>query len=865
MSERIKSERFNSERFKKFLPYILAIVGFILAGYAYAPYTLSGKVVNQSDISSWQGMSHEIVDWNENHPDDPTYWTNSMFGGMPANTISIKYKGDLTQYIYDILFIGQRPASYLIISMIGAFLLFLSLGVNIWLSILGAIAISFCSYNMQIIQVGHNTKMIAIAFMPWVLASLVYAYKRRWLLGALLFGVTLSFQIKANHPQITYYLAIIVLGFALWQLFSSIKRKTFGNFIKTSVALLVAGLLGIGSNINHLWPTYEYGKQSMRGGSELANTKANEKGANGLDLEYATQWSYGIEETPNLLIPNFNGGSSAGELSKSSETYRTLSQRYSGADEIIKQLPLYWGPQPFTAGPMYLGAITIFLFIFGLFVIKSGVKWWLKAVSVIAILLSWGYHFMAPTEFFFNNVPMYNKFRTVSMILVILQLTVPILAILALSISLEGENKILNIPATESKKNRRGLFWTVGIVGGFCLLFGLFPSIAGSFTSSTDSSLPKDIANSLALDRASLLKKDAFRSLWLVLVAAAILLCGINGKLKKKYVYIALIFFTLIDLWGVDKRYLNASHFVTEREFSAPLAKRGVDDFILDSDKDLSYRVLDLSIDPFNNAYPSYYHKTIGGYSPAKIQRYQDLIERNISVETNALITDLNSSGASTIEEANNALGYYKILSMLNTRYIILGAEQPPLVNSRALGNCWFVDSIINVKGANEEIEKLAEIDPATTAVVSLENEAAIIKDFSLNNNSLNNIELNNIELISYAPNRLKYRYSSNKPQVALFSEVYFAPGWSAKFTGTLYDEEISGKNSERVENKDIEIFRANYILRGIYLPKGEGEIEFYYLPESIVKGAKYSLICSSILLLLLIGALIKYFRSICC
>lgn len=849
------------EVFKKIAPYLLAIVGFIIAGYAYAPYTLSGKVVNQSDISSWKGMSHEIVQWNENHPDDQTYWTNSMFSGMPANTISIKYNGDLTQYIYDCLFIGQRPASYLIISMIGAFLLFLAFGVNIWLAIFGTIAVSFCSYNMQIIQVGHNTKMIAIAFMPWVLASLVYAYKKRWLLGALLFGLAVSFQIKANHPQISYYLAIIILGFVIWQLCSAIRSKSFGRFLKTSVALLVAGALGIGANINHLWPTYEYGKQSMRGGSELAVLEAqagstqgteNDGAGNatvakskGLDIEYATQWSYGIEETPNLLIPNFNGGASAGELSTSSETYKVLSQGYSGADQIIKQMPLYWGPQPFTAGPMYMGAICIFLFILGLFVVKGGAKWWLAAVSVIAIILSWGYHFMAPTEFFFNNVPMYNKFRTVSMILVILQITIPVLAVLAVNEILTEKSE-----STAVGRNKKALLWAAGITGGFTILFILIPSLAGSFAGSNDASLPKEIANSLAADRASLLRSDALRSLIFILLSAGVIWLGIKGTIKKQYAFISLIVLVVIDLWGIDKRYLNSSHFVTDKEFEAPLAKRAVDDYILNTDNSLSYRVFDLSSDPFNNAYPSYWHKTIGGYSPAKLQRYQDLIERNLTPEANALIRDLNNSGATTIEEANAALGYYKVLSMLNTRYIILGDSQPPLINSKALGNCWFIDSLVNAKNALEEIEKLREVDPANTAVVAInDNDLMLLTIGSVLSNQKEN-EVDNasatreIELTSYAPNRLKYHYKADSPQFALFSEVYYSPGWSAKFTGDA--------EGEKVTDKDLQILRANYILRALYLPKGEGEIEFYYLPQSIVKGAKISLICSALLLLLL-------------
>ena len=346
--------------FKKILPYAGAILLFAVIAYAYAPQVLQGKIVNQSDISGWTGMSHEIVTYNENHPADRTLWTNSMFGGMPATVISVVYKGDFTQYLYDLLFVGERPASYLLISLVGGFLLCLALGANIWLSILGAIAITFCSYNMQIIQVGHNSKMVAIAFMPWVLAAVIYAYRKSMLWGALFFAFALSFQIKANHPQITYYLAMIVAGYVIWQFCAALKDKLLPRFIKVSALLLVAGALGIATNINHLWPTYEYSQYSMRGGSELAAEEGQQKSA-GLDLEYATAWSYGVEETLNLLIPNFNGGASVGELGSGSETYKALQQNGYAADRIVKALPLYWGPQSFTAGPMYMGAITIFL------------------------------------------------------------------------------------------------------------------------------------------------------------------------------------------------------------------------------------------------------------------------------------------------------------------------------------------------------------------------------------------------------------------------------------------------------------------------------------------------------------------------
>ncbi len=846
---------------KKILPYILAIVAFIIVGYAYAPYTLSGKVVNQSDISSWKGMSREIVEWNEAHPDDPTYWTNSMFSGMPATTISVIYHGDITKYLYDVLFVGQRPASYLIICMIGAFLMFLAFGVNVWLAILGAIAVAFCSYNMQIIQVGHNTKMVAIAFMPWVIASLVYAYRKNWLLGAALFGLALSFQIKANHPQITYYLAIIVLGFAIWQFCKAVKEKALGRFFKVSVAVLVAGLLGIAANTNHLWPTYEYGQHTMRGGSELSAGADNgadkaqngKKTRSGLDLEYATQWSYGIEETPNLFIPDFNGGASSGALGSSSSVYKTLTQQYNypplQAEQAVQNLPLYWGPQAFTAGPMYMGAIFVFLCVLGLFVVKGGVKWWLAGVSLLAVVLAWGYHFMAPTEFFFNYAPMYNKFRTVSMILVILQVTVPILGILAV-------NQVVNTEA-DKKKTTKQLMWATGICGGFALLFGLIPSLAGNFSSSIDSQLPKEIAQALQSDRAGLLRADAFRSLAFVLAAAFLLYLAFNKKMKKGWFYASMILLVLIDMWVVDKRYLSAKDFVTEKDFTAPLAKREVDNFILEDDKDPDYRVFDLTVDPFNNAYVSYHHKTIGGYSPAKLQRYQDLIDRYIRKEHADIIKEMQ--GVTSLDEANAALTYHPVLSMLNTRYFILSPDTYPLANPYAQGNCWFVDNIIEAENADGEISTLGTIDPRRQAVVS--------KDFVAENPGLKEInrgggtqmdsttatsvanDFASISLMNYAPNRLTYHYSSATPQAAIFSEVYY-PGWKAVL-----------KTPDGKEN-ELKIFRANWILRGALLPAGDGDITFTFQPESFVKGEKYSLIASSVLILLLVAAIVLSLRK---
>ena len=856
---------------KKILKYALPILAFVVIAYGYAPQVLEGKIVNQSDISSWEGMANEIVTWNKANPGERTLWTNSMFSGMPATSISVIYEGDFTQWLYDLFFTGARPASYLLISLVGGFLLMLAFGCNVYLAFLGAIAISFCSYNMQIIQVGHNSKMVAIAFMPWVLGAVVYAYRKCAFWGALLFAFALSFQIKANHPQITYYLAMIILGYGIWQLCKAVKEKAFPKFLRTSIIVLVAGLLGIATNINHLWPTYEYAQHTMRGGSELLpddsstdaaqQVEAGKKTRSGLDLEYATQWSYGIEETMNLMVPNFNGGASSGALDRKSETYNALKKGgYQGAEQIIKQLPLYWGPQPFTAGPMYMGAISVFLFVLGFFVLRGGIRWWIGGVSLLALMLGWGYHLMPVSEFFFNWAPMYNKFRTVSMILVILQVLIPVLGVLAANEILFGEDY-------EGKKERvkKGMYWALGLTAGVCALFAVLPSLAGSFISSSDGQLPGEIAVALANDRAAMLSSDAWRSVFFIVAAFAVIFLAYRRIwIKPVTAAIILAVLVLVDLWSVDKRYLNDSHFVTRKEFSNAFAKRAVDEMIL-QDQDPHYRVLDLSVNTFNDAYVSYHHKTIGGYSPAKLQRYQDLIERNISTEIRVLGQQFGN--IQTIEDAQNAMVYLPVLSMLNTKYIILGASVPPVENTFRLGNAWFVNEIVPVNNANEEIETLKVVNPAFQAVVSADfiqqNDAlaeevqrlaaqvngdnSLGTDASEAEGAVADMSLNNfIELESYDPNRLVYKYSSNKPQITLFSEVYYNPGWVATITPAAGGEA-----------KPLDIFRANWILRGAVVPAGDYTIEFTFNPPCFEKGEVYSMISSGILILLLLGGVV--------
>ena len=804
---------------KKILYFFCIIIGMLVLSYAYVPQVLDGKIVNQSDISGWQGMSKEMMDWNSAHPDDPTAWTESMFGGMPTATIHAATDGDWTQKIYDFLLTGRRPATYLFISLVGAWLLMLAFGVHPLIAVGGAVAVTFCSYNLQIIQVGHNTKMQAIAFLPWVLAALVYTYnaalkKKKWLplcaFGAAMFALFVSFQVKANHPQITYYLAIMILLYALmllvWLLWRKERRGLLGRFFAASGLLLVLGCTGIATNAIKLLPTFEYTPYSMRGGSTAEADGSKE--TKGLELDYATAWSYGWEELPNLLIPNFNGGSSAGSVDPDkSETIALLeSAGQPGARSMADSLPMYWGPQPFTAGPMYMGAVTIFLFVLALFMYKGKEKWWIVVCSVLAVFLALGSHFMWFTRLFYDCVPLYNKFRTVSMALVVLQFTLPLLAFLAL-------DRILKDGDFAAGFRKKG-FWALAVSGGFCLLFLLVPSLAGSFTGSVDSGQPDILVEALQADRKRLLVSDALRSLLLVAAAYLLILWGVSapkkgmadgksGFARRRTAVLLVCVLVLGDLGLAGKRYLNAGDFVTPRNFQSQFDKRPVDEAIL-SDPDLSYRVLDLTVNVFNDSHPSYWHKNIGGYSPAKLQRYQEFIESTLTSEINELYSSISSAG--TVQEAEENMPYLEGLAKMNCRYIII-ADDLALRYKYAAGNAWFAQACLEAGDAAEE----AAAEP------------------------------DRIELVSYAPNELRYEYSSAEGGKVVFSEVYYPVGWTltVEDTGELLPIELEGD-----------------ILRSAVVPAGDHTLVMRFDPPSYRTGEAVSRASSiSIVLVVLLAA----------
>ena len=900
----------NKELTKKILIYAGIVLFFLVLSYGFVPQVLGGKIVNQSDIASWKGMANEAMTYNAAHPEDPTAWTNSMFGGMPTTATIDDFEGDWTQKIYKFLLLGRRPATYLFITLLGGFLLMLSMGINGILAVAGAIAVAFCSYNMQIIQVGHNTKMQAIAYFPWVLAALIFTYRsalrvanpckradksdlketqngdkktgnwKSWLpktvLGAVLFALALSMQIKANHVQITYYLAIVIFVYVI-ALFVSLcmdkdRKLKFGRFFAASGLLLVIGVTGIATNANKLIPTYEYTPYTMRGGSELSSD-SDTHNAKGLDLAYATAWSYGIEEMPNLLIPNFNGGSSSGALDTDSETGKLLKRAgQPRLKETLKHMPLYWGPQPFTAGPMYMGAISIFLFVLGLCLIKGREKWWIVIASLIAILLSWGNHFMWFTKLWFDYAPFYNKFRTVSMALIVLQVTVPLLGFYVL-------DKIVK-EKYEKKEFMKAGYIAYAITAGFCLLCVLIPGIAGSFSGASDAGQPDILVDALAADRQTLMVKDALRSLVIITVVFALILwafrtpkvdaVGKDGSFVRKgrmsILSATMVLLVLLDLFSVGKRYLNKDHFVTRKDFSAQYNPRPVDKMILE-DTSLDYRVLDLSVNTFNSSIPSYHHKTIGGYSPVKLQRYQDLIDKYLTSEIRSVHKVIGES--ETVSEVSKNLPYLPITSMLNGKYIILGGEYPPVENAFAFGNCWFVDSVAVAATPDDEIALLGKTDLHTTAVIGDDFKWAqeAVRSVSMPGEAETSADqsADRIALTSYTPKELRYTFRTTAERAAVFSEIYYPKGWKAWIEPAgAYGEVRNGHYQPTSQAREIDLFRADWMLRGALIPEGEGELIMRFEPDSYSLGKSISTASSIILILLLIGsvALVAYRRE---
>jgi hypothetical protein len=594
--------------FKNLLPYFAAIIIFLIVTLAYLSPIMEGKSLRQSDTMSWTGAAKEILDFRTANNGEEPLWTNSMFGGMPAYMISL-----LTPSNNIIAFFGNAmslfslpsPANMIFLYFIGFFILLLVLRVNPWLSIIGALAFGFSTYFFIILEAGHNTKALAIGYMAPVFAGIILAMRGKYLWGAVLTALFLALEIKMNHIQMTYYLMILVLIYMLFELYQKIKDKQILGFIKASTALLFSVIIAVSINVTNLWTSYEYSKETIRGKSEL--TSNSDVKTKGLDMDYATQWSYGVDETFTLLIPDFKGGSSSGKLGESSEAYSVLKQNgVPNIKQITSQMPLYWGSQPFTSGPVYAGAIFVFLFILGLFIVKGPMKWTLLTATILSIALSWGKNFMPLTQFFFDYFPMYSKFRAVASILVIAELTIPLLGILAL-------NNIFSKKVDKSEVLKWGKI-SLYITGGLCLIFALGGSSFFTFRSAADAQLPYPewLMDAIVADRKSNFTMDAWRSLGFILATAALIWAFVENKLKIGYAITALMLLVLIDMIPVNKRYFDNSNFTSKRNVEVPFQATAEDLMILE-DKDPNYRVYNITRNPFNDASTSYFHKSIGG------------------------------------------------------------------------------------------------------------------------------------------------------------------------------------------------------------------------------------------------------------
>lgn len=797
--------------FKQVLPYLSAIAIFVVITLAYFSPLLEGKKLKQSDINQWKGMSKEISDFRESTGEE-ALWTNSMFGGMPAYQISVEYKGNILRYLDQLmqLYLPQ-PAGMVFLYMIGFFILLLVLKVDNWLAIGGAVAFAFSSYLFIIFEAGHNSKAHAIGYMAPVLAGIILTYRGRYLAGGIMAAIFLSLELLTNHLQITYYLMLIAGVYVITELVSSIREKQLPRFAKATGFLVVAAGLAVATNITSIWATYEYGKETIRGKTELTTEKSNR--TSGLDKDYATGWSYGKMETFTLLIPNFNGGSSSGSLSESSSVYKTLRENNidnNQAENVIKSLPLYWGSQPGVAGPVYVGAIIMFLFIFALFVIDNKFKWWLLVASILSILLSWGKNFPDFTDFFLNYVPGYNKFRAVSMTLVMAELCIPLLAFIGLQKALSAEGN--------KQKLTKYLYYSMGIAGGIALFFAVAGSSLFDFVSPADEQyktyFPDWLMVALRQDRAGLLSSDSFRSLVFILLAGGSTWVMINRKIKKPaYFYGVIILLILIDMWTVNRRYLNSESFVRKSVAAVPFQPSVADQVIM-KDKDPNFRVFNQTVgNPFADASTSYFHKSLGGYHGAKLRRYQELIDHHL------------------------VKGNMNVYNMLNTKYFIVPDEKngPPQmqINMQAMGNAWFVNNAHMVNNADEEINALTDLIPAETAVYDKRFEDQV-KGHLITKDSLATIVLT-----EYKPNHLTYKSETGREQLAVFSEIYYDKGWNAY-----------------VDGKPAPYFRANYVLRAMIVPAGSHTIEFKFEPVAYATGEKISYASSILLVLLALGTL---------
>ncbi|MGB3947488.1 MAG: YfhO family protein [Bacteroidia bacterium] len=822
---------------KSFIPEIVAFIVFISLSYFYFTPAFKGKVIVQSDMVSVQGMAKEINDFREQYNEE-ALWTNSMFGGMPAYLISIKYKNNLLHYVRtSYMQLLPYPANTLFIYLSCFFILLLVLKIDPWLSIVGAIAYAFSAYFIIIIEAGHYSKSFAIGFLPLVFAGVILVTRRQYMLGSALTALFLGIEINCTHPQITYYLSLFLCIYVALEWIANIKQKEYKHILKSIGMYTIAVVLAVGCNINSLWNTAEYGAATIRGKSELNSDQENK--TSGLDKDYATQWSMGKAETMSLMIPGFKGRSSTLAVKENKNALKNVDPTMQ---ETIANTSQYWGDQPFTTAP-YAGAIVLFVFVFGLFIVEGRLKWGLLGGTIFSVLMAWGKNFMPLTEFFLNHFPAYNKFRTVSMILIIAEFTIPLLAVIALDKILKTPdylNQKLKLAFIKNEITVQNAFIiSFVLTGGLSLLYYLVPSLTSFFADGEYNEIYNQIAknngaeiaqkfmDNLEVARINLFQSDALRSFIFILLGAVTIFLFLKSKINKVVLITIIGILILVDLVQIDRNYLNDKNFKSKQEAKIPFPLTTADKEIL-QDKDPNYRVLNISVNTFNESGTSYYHKSIGGYHAAKLRRYQDLIDNHIQNNIQNINRTLRSNPTDSSLRATFAK--QGVLNMLNTRYIIYNPSAPPIQNRYALGNAWFVKNIQIVKNPDEELKTLGEINPATTAIVDerFKNELA---GFNPNPKSTGSIKL-----LTYKPNNLKYESNTQEEELAVFSEIYYNKGWNAYVDGELKPH-----------------IGVNYVLRAMRVPSGKHTIEFKFEPPKYFAGEKISLV-SSLLLLGFIG-----------
>ena len=817
---------------KKFLPYLIAILAFIVISFIYFfPAITEDRILFQHDTVAGAGAGQEAKEYYE-RTGERTRWTNALFGGMPTYQMSPSYDSTepltFVQKVYHLFLPNYVWLTF--IMMLGFYILLRAFGIPAWLAGLGGIIWGFSSYFFILIAAGHIWKFITLAYIPPTIAGIVLAYRKKYLLGGIITALFMAMQILSNHVQMTYYFLFVIL-FMVGAFFEDAwRKKELPQFFKATGVLIVAGLIGVSINLSNLYHTYEYSKETMRGKSELKYEGAAAKQtSSGLNRDYITQWSYGIGETFSLLVPNVKGGASV-PLSRSEKAMEKANPMYSS---LYSQLTQYFGDQPMTSGPVYVGAFVLMLFILGCFIVKGPMKWALLGATIFSILLSWGKNFMGLTDFFIDYIPMYNKFRAVSSILVIAEFTIPLLAILTLK-------EILTKPEL-LKEKLKYIYISFGLTGGLALLFAIAPRlffptyIPGNEMAALQNALPADqlspiIAN-LEEMRVHLFTSDAWRSFFIVTIGTLLLLAYNAKKLKATWTVAAIALLCLGDMWSVNKRYLYDEQFIPKSEQTATFRKTQTDELIL-QDPSLDYRVLNFAGNTFEENNTSYWHKSVGGYHAAKLRRYQEMIDHHIAKEMQAAYQEVATAGGQ-MDSVNAAK--FPVLNMLNTKYFIFPAGQQgqtvPIENPYTFGNAWFIDKIQYVNNANEEIDAIGQVDLQQTAIVDSK-----FKEALKGVNEGYKDSLSTIRLTSYEPNQLVYETSSPQDGIVVFSEIYY-PGWTATIDG-----------------KPADIARADYILRAMNVPAGKHTIEMRFDPQSlhITEGIAYGAMA-----LLLVGVII--------